>query len=368
MMDKSTIGWHHNVELLKALRTGKKCFFPGCNATKQSLINSHTIQRKDSLSSIEEQGHVYRYYVNFKSISDYERYGYFPPNKIGIRKVSVIPAFCNYHDTKLFQVIEDKEIIPTSEQICIFTFRSLTYEIFLKESVKNSTQSTQNFSKNNPMSDFEGLLSQFLYKEETDLLIHGWEIARKELMQDYIKLADKITTQKYEGYSYLLLRCNHILELQCTGYFNPSYDFNGNLIQDLSQESIKTENISVSIFNNSGEGYILITWPREIIYLEQYVVTLLSQKNLCNVIVSMVFCFFENHAFNISWWESLSHIKKRDLCDKIFRAGDLGYDEQKGTHYLSACTHLKYVDWKFSARTNSHIVLHELEKLNFQRF
>ena len=82
----------------------------------------------------------------------------------------------------------------------------------------------------------------------------------------------------------------------------------------------------------------------------------------------MVFSCFENHAFNISWWESLSHIKKRDLCDKAFRVGDTGYSEQLGVYPLSFCTHLKYVEWELVAKTNSKAVTKKLEEFNFQSY
>lgn len=358
----------YDKERHKSIIKKQKCFYPGCEKCRREIINSHTIQHRGSLSQIAEDGHIFRYIINPYAIEKYEKFGYVSPDKVGINKASTIPAFCKYHDNMLFRVIEHGEITPTAEQLCIFTFRALTYEIFMKKAVIETSRNHQNLSDTYPTVSFYEQMQRYEYMEGNKLLINGWEIALKELETDYKNLAEMITQKKYSDSYYLLFKTNQIPQVQCTGYFNPSFDLNGNQIQDFSIEETKTENISLTVFSNSDSGYILFTWPVSVEFLEEYILSIVTQKNLSNVLVSMIFSQFENHAFKQSWWESLSHIKKKDLCNKAFRASDSDYDEQGNIFPLKIVTHLKYVDWQLVARTNNMAVTSKLDSINFPKY
>ena len=108
-------------------KINKKCRFKGCLFPDQSScstlsgIKAHSIQRNKILRSISNSGKVQCFDV---------RNSYFNNDfsLVGIGEASTFFGFCNYHDTKVFSDIENKDYVNSKEQNFLFAYRACAFE------------------------------------------------------------------------------------------------------------------------------------------------------------------------------------------------------------------------------------------------
>ena len=100
------------------------CLYPGC---KKTPINSHSQQRRGSLSLIARDGMVVAPERKlFSPVSILNR----RIHPVSIRKASTFKGFCAKHDTEVFRAIERRPHVPNDEeQELAFHRRALAFEI-----------------------------------------------------------------------------------------------------------------------------------------------------------------------------------------------------------------------------------------------
>lgn len=79
------------------LKKKRKCLFEHCN---EESIQSHLLQKNGVINHIAEHQHIYQ-----NILSPFEEF-YFDFKRTGLNDALTCPAFCNKHDTELFQEIE----------------------------------------------------------------------------------------------------------------------------------------------------------------------------------------------------------------------------------------------------------------------
>ena len=88
--------------------------------SSETSIQSHSISKKKSLSSIAENNHVYGVKLEFKGKISFK--------KIGLRQASTFAGFCDKHDNKLFQSFEKNNFQKTRKQLFDLCYRALCIE------------------------------------------------------------------------------------------------------------------------------------------------------------------------------------------------------------------------------------------------
>jgi hypothetical protein len=115
--------------LRKKIRGMGGCLYYA-NSDCDEMIEAHSIQRSGVLSLIAEDGEVF---VPSSSYSDLKRNkGRLVFRRSAIRVVSTFRGFCKRHDNAIFRPIDDKPLVPTSEQALLYAYRSLGREITAK--------------------------------------------------------------------------------------------------------------------------------------------------------------------------------------------------------------------------------------------
>lgn len=103
-----------------------------CLLCENFSINSHLLQKNGILNNISENGHLIQ--IKPKDISIDHKNGIVDIDKIGINKGMSYNLFCNFHDTKVFESIEQKEFeLNNYKNQLLFSYRSLCAEIRKKE-------------------------------------------------------------------------------------------------------------------------------------------------------------------------------------------------------------------------------------------
>jgi hypothetical protein len=55
------------------------------------------------------------------------------PKKIGINKATTFYGFCQHHDNKLFELIDNYPLKPDKQQMALYAYRCLCREYFFKK-------------------------------------------------------------------------------------------------------------------------------------------------------------------------------------------------------------------------------------------
>ena len=341
-------------DLVQIFKENRGCFYPGCTCKKSDIIRSHTLQKSGSISLIAEDNHVYQYKTTVEALDDFVTNNYFfPPKRIGINVASTFQGFCASHDKQLFQAIEDEPIIPSIRQVNLFSFRSLCSELYRKIAASESSIVLNEVLKQLPMQNQSEIIDKGIVKHRNSVIDEGTKMGQAVMSSIYARFSVYLNEDSTSNLDYLLFKLDQIPQVQCSAYINPERDFNNNILQVLAKEKEAMQGIFVNIFANNGVGYVLFSWEKSHEKMHRFIENLLIQDDVINNIVALVFSYIENHVFSISWWENLSILKKRDVCNRvvdIFHAND--FQRPK-----------KYVNWGYTIMTNSI----KIERLLFDK-
>lgn len=216
----------------KKVKEEKKCYLDCCN---NRSINSHSFQKNGVLSSIsDENKEVYSTYLPAVTFYEEPKDSYL--FNVHINKASIFKGFCDEHDTRLFDPIEEGTTRNIEEYIFLNAFRGLAYthfhekEVrisnieFSKEVIKNPRihQETKDlykkFAQNKHLTDDlykyanmkEEMLSVFSNDYTVDL-----EMLKKKFDISYIELTGK---QEFLGTAATAVLNEYSEHLVCLGF------------------------------------------------------------------------------------------------------------------------------------------------------
>ena len=121
----------YHIKIQKHLTKRGRCLHYENGIRCNEIIKAHSIQRNRLLSAIADNGHVYKISANIASMK--KNKGRLTYEKCGINKVSTFLGFCKRHDNELFEPIDNFPLIPTDQQVLLYSYRSLCRELFVKE-------------------------------------------------------------------------------------------------------------------------------------------------------------------------------------------------------------------------------------------
>lgn len=295
----------------------KTCFVPEALKDKchKKVINSHTVSKSNTLKEIAENGQVYQLVP--KNMFEFIYSGTdFKPSLQGINKASTFNLFCKYHDSKLFSVFENQDYAFKEEQNFLLLYRSFCME-YLKK--KNGLQNLHDALRQyNHSSD---IIENVKYHVEMSLLKNGLEISLED-MQDFKEYLDEVLINKHFHLikSYVITFKNN-KELMFSGAGFPEYSYEGERLFDLSTDS-KLENFLSfnSFFDKDGNNIVVFSWlDNHDQRPQKFVESLdrLSNSEVSNAILRLVFEYSENIYFRISWWDSLNKMIQKKLLSRF---------------------------------------------------
>ncbi len=325
---------------LKRSYQSKYCLHPDASekTCKGNIIKAHTIQRSTMRDNVSANGHVLRF--RERKPNEFDN-GILPqPERIGINKASTFTGFCKKHDDELFAKIEKQPIkIIDSKKACLFGFRALCKEYYLKKSAIDFAQSLINNSQN-PITKMQ--------KEYFKTYLKGLNHAIKDLNRVKESYDNALRCDDYSGSIFYSLYIDKCPDLLCSGAAQPEYDFNGKRLQDLSDMNVDFDFLTCCIIALESGGLILFNWMGNQPTCK-HLIGSLDRFNDSDIVESvLIYCIetFENIVFSQSCWEHLNKSKKNELTNRFYtvlvnRIRDPNYLRLKGE---------KAVNWQVTKR------------------
>ena len=310
--------------------------YPEKSKCSKNIVHAHSIQKKQSLDKIAINGHLYRFEIDSNSFKDWKEFKTIMPEKVGINKLSTFNGFCAFHDNELFQPIDDFTIEPTKKQSLLLSIRSMANEIYIKTCLKD----LPNIGKE--VQEGANAIKQAQVEEIMQLHNAGTIIGLLDLADDYENLFTILKTKEYNRVNRLVIEIDETPEVMCSGCWSPTFDMDGNILQDLgSSESLET--ITFEVLSTNGKGIINLCWYDKALSCSAFAKSLMKIDDIPNAIVRIIFGLFENHAFKIDWFDSLSVLKRKGIMKLVMD------NVMNNSSYFILNDRKKYVNWNIKS-------------------
>lgn len=280
-----------------------------------NIIKAHTVSKSSGLSDIADNtNHVLGLKQNLVSFQKSK--GKLRFERIGINKASTFRGFCAKHDKQLFSGFEDISFIGTQGQCTALTYRSVAKEIYAKENALEVAGFIKKMDQGKP------LIFQINIQEHNFFYQLGLEAAINELYIIKNDVDSELLSRDNSSYNFLVIESSSPIPVVVSSVINPTQDFNGKPIQDLSDLSVKPEYLVFNAFSSAGKGFVVFSWLKKAKIIDRFIQSLLSIDNseMYSYLVNFFFSSAENSFISPSWWEDLSDIQ-RSKIEELFNIG-----------------------------------------------
>ncbi|KLE00155.1 hypothetical protein [Aliarcobacter butzleri] len=283
----------------KNLYNQGRCLHYDANNRCNEIIKAHSVQKTGLLSKISRNNKVYCLSHN---IGDFKKNnGEVVFREEYITKFSTFKGFCKKHDNKLFEPI-DNSFFSTENMlhILLYSYRALSRQFFNKENSLNLYKKILEEVREN--LGLNKYISAYLY---------GTEIGYRNL-EFHKNIYDNLLKNKsYDEMRYVSFNSSDNLNVVFSNVLYPEYDFEGNLLQNLSDTSKPFDLISFhSVPTEIGWSFVF-TWHKSSDHSCCHFINSLKNmikkgESLSDLLFQFTIFNGENIAFSPDWWESIS--------------------------------------------------------------
>ena len=304
---------------LNGFYSKKYCSVPDSmkSACSGKIIGAHSISKSASLKEIAHNGHVlttFKHSTNFKNFKDAFD---ITPTKVGIQKASTFTGFCAHHDKHLFQPVEDDTFTISDFNCFLIAYRAISRELFVKERSSDRLDLIKELDRGNSLEQQK--LIQAIHKERSTynkLTISDLKYIKSKL--DYM-----LVNSDFSKLNHLVFTLSSPPKVMTSATVAPAFDFQGETIQDLSQQNSNDipGYIMINSFSCSGLGYICLSWVDGHSHIvDKFYKSLMNTPNIAASLLAFIFASIENNYLSEEWWNSLDDSQKSYLMD-LFSQG-----------------------------------------------
>lgn len=298
----------------------KECLVPASMKSKcsRSIVNAHTVPKKESLKSIARDNHVYGLNLDLENMIKHA--GRVEPELVGINKASIFTGFCSIHDDSIFAPIEKHSFNESQEHCFLLAYRALTMELFKKIGVL-SASSIRRQTDRGKCEYAQRQIQSFNKSFDT-----GLSLGLKD-MEHYKRLYDNILLSKnFKDIRAYVLTFDRSPPVMCSSAHFLEYDFKGNKLQDVDNNNTIAHQIAYTSFYSGGHGFIVFSWLSESdAVCRQLIDSLkeLSPDRVTDALIGFFFTYTENLYIQPEWWENLANDKRKLLIDWLAESMDV---------------------------------------------
>ncbi|MFK5978362.1 MAG: SEC-C domain-containing protein [Rhizobiaceae bacterium] len=305
--------WEAGAELRKSfgkkLCSSPKAWHADCSG---QIVKAHTVSKSSSLKKISKDGHVYAFIPSMENLE--RNNGKLEPVLTGINRASTFTGFCSAHDDKLFAPIEKEDFAIEIEKCFLLGYRAISRELFTKSASAN-------------MREFRGLLGrgrskkiQKAVQNFNSAFSDATDIGVRDI-RDIKEQHDKaLISGNFDDVRAYVIEFENAPPVMCSAAWMPTYDYDGNKLQDLTNLKNKAHCLTCSSFHSGSKGYVVFQWmasgdeP-----CKQFISSLhaLDDNDLTSGLIRLMFNQFENLLIAPDWWDGQSEENRKKLINRM---------------------------------------------------
>jgi hypothetical protein len=208
------------------------------------------------LRQIAKNGHVYH---QSATIQDLEKtQGQLQIKLIGVNDASVLPIFCEPHDSGAFAPLEQARFTSSKEQCFLLAYRAICHELAKKLATLSSIPVLKGFYRGKSFPEQVKIQTMFAaLAAANETSVRDMEVHKQEF--DAMLLANNYTD--LQGY---VVTFESAPEILCAGGLYPECDFAGKPLQNLGDFSKTMEQISFALIATEQGGPLSLPGTRAV--------------------------------------------------------------------------------------------------------
>ncbi len=225
---------------------------------------------------------------------------------IGKAKASTFFGFCDFHDTKLFSEIENREFDNSAKHCFLHSYRSFAHSYHRK------LEETKGNSMKNPIN--KGYSTEF-----NDSMLYGNKLAIKDAQHYKKKLDEWVESGNYEELEYYSVVFPELYPIACSSIISPFYSLKGLAINNHENFEETWSSIMLTVLPDFNQTIVIFAcFPEDsngITFLNE--LEDLNDFQLKRVISTLLLYFAENTFISPSLWKTLGKDRQKLLCREI---------------------------------------------------
>ena len=315
-------------------------WWPGCGVVEhellcsESVINSHSLQKKIVLESIAEDHHVLTFSTNRYGRESFRNE---PTSfvKASTKNASTFRGLCAKHDASLFKRIEIFPLRTNYQTAILLAHRSILFEAL------EHTKASIWLDWLSEVPKFDFFFDPTSYHDEAENM-HFYASYNWELLRRINNVIDRKSVRKF---SYVAVEFEGKPDFCATGCFCIELSFSGARLQDFSK-SAKFNYAQLVAIPTSKISWVFILSALEDqnklaarLFLESFLHQ--PRRMLGESALRATICHTENAYFRPSWIKSMSEKSKTELLARFDYGVDLEVGQVKEPASLSEPLDLK---------------------------
>lgn len=264
---------------------------------------------------IARGGQVYGFPLTLGSVI--ESRGLPRPRLLGIRKASTLGIFCSKHDNLLFADIEKEPIMSSERHAFLLAYRAISQVLFAKQGAMSLESSMSTLDAG--LNDF----GQVRFQSEFRHHFEGFAIGLREVRERKARYDAMLMNGDYSDIRFCVIWFDSIPDILCSAGKNPTYDFEGRELQDLSRSDLYAQSLTFTLATSGRIGGAYFAWLRhENQACEKLMSSLLTQPRdrISDAIVRFAFSGIENLYWRPDWWDKLDEDLQKLLHNRFVEA------------------------------------------------
>jgi hypothetical protein len=295
------------------------------------------------LKQIARNGHVYYHEATIQGLVKSE--GQILVKLIGVNGASVLPIFCQKHDSDTFEPLEQVPFAGTPEQCFLLAYRAICHEYSKKHHALYSIQAMKGFDAGKSEEQ------QINIHRTADAVAESYKISLRDLDKHKQKFDSMLAAGDYSDMRAYVVPLEDVPDILCGSVLYPECDFAGRPLQDLGDVAKMMALVSFSLITTESGGAFVLAWDKSSDPICRALATSLDQlsnADLPHAIVRLIFEFCENHYFRPDWWDNTDPATK-DALTQRFQIGASAWEGRSAACLLD--DGLRAVSWKVTGRT-----------------
>jgi hypothetical protein len=282
------------------------------NECSSRIVRAHTISKSGSLKQIAVDGHVMGTRPNLSQLI--QNNGKLTLVRVGINNASTFTGFCSHHDKNLFAPLEDFPITLSNEQLFLLAYRSISRELFAKESNTKAADLMRQADRG------FGEPEQFLIQNGAAGFAGGVELALKELNHIKREMDNMLISSDFSKLNHFVVEFSSRPSVLVSASTQPEFDFTGNRLQSFGAATEPMSHIIFNCISYGDTGCFVFSWiDAHSDVCQKFIDTLanLGESEIGNALIRFSYSFAENTWASPQWWEALNDTAKVDISERL---------------------------------------------------
>ena len=227
----------------------------------------------------------------------------------GRKEATVFTGFCSKHDKELFAPIEDNFFDRSHHHVFLCAYRAFVQGYHRR------------MEEINEMKQFIDIAPAWgagwanAYCKSCEVSIQDFDCVKKQC-------DEAIISKNYDVFRSVVWEFDFPVQFSCTGFSAPTYDFEGNILQNLKDFATPVKHYFITVFPEpqANKSYCIFAWLKENDIFFSEIRTQLNNKTIQEQIVFLnklapLMC--ENFVFNPDFWDKWSDSQRSDFSRNV---------------------------------------------------